>query len=236
MKVLGVIQAREGSKRVKNKNIRLLAGKPLIAYTIEASKASRILNRTIVSTDSKEIAKIAKRYGADVPFMRPKELAQDSTPDRPVLQHAVNWLIENANYYPEAIVILRPTSPLKTSKLIDEIINTFKESGADSVRTVNAVLGSSHPYWTYKMDENGRAKPFCEGINIEKYYQRQLLPDAYQVNGVVDIVKTDVLMNHELLWGEDMRLFEISEEMSIDIDTDLDFLFSEFLLSRKRSG
>lgn len=233
MKTLGLIQARGGSKSVPKKNIRLLNNKPLIAYTIAAASKSKKLDRVILSTDSKEIADIALKYGAEVPFLRPNDLAKDLTPDKPVWQHAVRWMNENADYFPEAIAILRPTTPFKTSEIIDSAIDLFIKTGADSVRSVSRVNPSSHPYWMFTLGDDGKGDPFCKGISIEKYYQGQLLPEAYSLNGVVDVLRTDNLFQNKSLWGEDMRLHIVEEDYAVDIDTELDFLVCEALLKQK---
>jgi len=231
MKVLGLIPARGGSKRVPKKNIRLLNGKPLITYTIEAAQKSIKLDRIIVTTDSLEIANICKKAGAEVPFIRPAEFAKGNTPDKPVLIHAIKWLKENENYYPDIIVILRPTTPFKTPEIIDKVITMLKQTGADSVRTMTKVEGVLHPYWMYKKYDSNRAIPFCSEISIDEYYQSQLLPIVFRINGVVDAIKTDVILNHIFLYGEDMRFFEISEGFSIDIDTEIDLQLCEIIMN-----
>ena len=234
MKIVGIISARAGSKRVPNKNIKPLNGKPLIAYTIEAALAATQLDRIIVSTDGEEISNVAMSLGADVPFIRPEELAQDDTPDKPVFRHALNWLKTNANYTADAVVILRPTTPFKTAGLIDEVIEFFKSSGADSARTVTKSEGVYHPYWMYNKDEEGRASSFVDGIDISQYYQSQLLPPAYRLNGVVDIIKSDIVSNDsDSLYGDDMRIYEIPEAISIDIDTEMDFEICESLMEKR---
>ncbi len=131
--------ARGGSKRVKRKNIRPLAEKPLIAYTIQSAIKSKKINRLIVSTDDPEIAKVAEEYGAEVPFLRPASLAQDDTPDQPVFQHALESLKEHDGYEPDIVVHLRPTTPLKTPQTIDKVIEKMRETKADIVRTMTPV-------------------------------------------------------------------------------------------------
>ena len=179
MKVLGIIPARCGSKRVKSKNIKLLNGKPLIVYTIEAARKSKKLDRCIVSTDCQEIANISKKAGADVPFLRPPEFAEDVSHDKLYILHALDFFKKNENYIPDAIVILRPTTPFKTAKIIDAVIKLLEKSKADSVRTMTKTEGVFHPYWMYKQDEDNNAIPlFKEGI-AEKYYQRCLSIPIY---------------------------------------------------------
>ncbi len=128
MKVLGIIPARGGSKGVPGKNTRLLAGKPLISYTIEAALKSKFIDRLIVSTDDEEIAKVAEKYGAEFPFLRPANLAQDDTPDQPVFQHAIKILKIQDDYEPDIVLNLRPTTPLKTSHTIDKVVEKMRQN------------------------------------------------------------------------------------------------------------
>ena len=166
MNVLGIIPARGGSKRVINKNIRDLAGKPLISFTIKAALGSKLINRLIVSTDNEEIAEIAKRYGAEVPFLRPASLAQDDTPDQPVFQHALKSLSKQDGYEPDIVLNLRPTTPFKTPKTIAKVIEKMRETKADIVRTMSPVESVNHPYWMYNMKSDCKTVPFLDTINI----------------------------------------------------------------------
>lgn len=230
MKAVGIIPARGGSKRIPRKNIRLLAGKPLIAYTIEAALRSTHLERLIVSTDDEEIAEISKQYGAEIPFLRPASLAEDSTPDQPVLRHTLEWLREYNKYEPDIVLNLRPTTPFKTPQTIDRVIQITADTGADIVRTMTLVEGVHHPYWMYTLSEDRDALPFMDGIEVTPYYQRQLLPPVYRINGVVDAYKTTVIESGNILDNHNMRAVVISEEESIDIDTEFDFKLCEFIL------
>ena len=231
MKFVGLIPARGGSKGIPDKNIRLLCGKPLIAYTIEAALASKILDRVIVSTDSPQIAKIAIKYGAEAPFLRPSEIATDDTPDRPVMEHLIHWLQQNDNYCFDYLTYLRPTTPLKTSILIDEALKKIvKNPSYSGLRSVTKAEGVHHPYWMYKID-SGQLQPFIDTIDVSNYYQRQLLPHCYRINGVVDIVNVNsVLSNEKYLYGKKVTYYEIEEHFSIDIDTTFDLLLCEFIL------
>ncbi|MBL4752373.1 MAG: acylneuraminate cytidylyltransferase family protein [Flavobacteriales bacterium] len=234
MKIVGIVSARAGSKRVPNKNIKPLHGKPLIGYTIEAALASTLLDRVIVSTDGAEIADVAASFGAAIPFMRPDALAQDDTPDKPVFRHALEWLKNNDGYAADAVVILRPTTPFKTAALIDEVIAYYQSTGAGSVRTVTKAEGVYHPYWMYNKDADGRASSFVEGVDISQYYQSQLLPDAFRLNGVVDIVNAAIVSDDsDSLYGDDMRIYEIPEAVSMDIDTEMDFKICESIMEKR---
>jgi len=234
MKYVGLIPARSGSKGIPDKNICLLCGKPLIAYTIEAALSSNFLDRVIVSTDSTKIADIAIEYGAEVPFLRPKNLAADDTPDRPVMIHLINWLHENEDYSFDYLTYLRPTTPLKTSNIIDNALEKISEDQSYSgLRSVTKAEGVNHPYWIYKVEKN-QLKPFIDNIDISKYFQRQLLPECFRVNGVVDIVKVrSVVSEEKYLYGENVTFYEIDEDFSVDIDTEFDLLLCEFLLKSR---
>ena len=233
MKVLGIIPARGGSRRVPKKNIRLLAGEPLILYTIEAALKSKHINRLIVSTDDPEIAKVAEEYGAEVPFLRPASLAQDDTPDQPVFQHALESLKEHDGYEPDIVVHLRPTTPLKTPQTIDKVIEKMRETKADIVRTMTPVEGVHHPYWMYSLSENGRTTPIMKNIKVSEYYQSQLLPPVNRISCVADAMKASLIHEGVILDSNNMIGVVTSLEESIDIDTDFDFLLAECLLQMK---
>jgi CMP-N,N'-diacetyllegionaminic acid synthase len=228
-KVLGVIPARGGSKRIPRKNIRKLLGKPLIAYTIEEALKSELIDRLIVSTDDKETADIAKQYGAEVPFIRPADLAGDNVGDQPVFLHALERMDKLYSYRPDIVLNLRPTSPLKTQSTIELVIRKAIDGDVDIVRTMTRVEGNEHPFWMYKLSKSGLANAFMEDIDINQYYQSQLLPPIYRLNAVVDAYKTKQIYENSILSGKTHGL-EIPIIETIDIDTELDFRFCEFLL------
>jgi CMP-N,N'-diacetyllegionaminic acid synthase len=230
LECLAIIPARGGSKKVPRKNIRSLAGQPLIGWTIQAALACTGLQRVIVSTDDPEIAEIAHSYGAQVPFMRPVELAQDDTPDLPVYQHALAWLASQEGYRPELVAWLRPTSPLRTAQDIQNAIQLLAESRADCVRSV--CLAEHHPYWMKRL-EGEHLRPFLDGADERTYYRRQLLPPVYRLNGAVDVVRCANLGERDSLFGGDMRGYIMPPERSIDIDSELDFAVAELLLQRR---
>jgi CMP-N,N'-diacetyllegionaminic acid synthase len=229
---LGIIPARGGSKGVPRKNIRQLAGKPLIAWTIEVALACPSLERVIVSTDDQEIAEIARQYGAKVPFIRPAELAQDDTPDLPVYLHALSWLVEHKGYRPDIVVWLRPTTPLRMVKDIETVMELLVESKADCVRSV--CLTEHHPYWMKRLDGD-RLVPFVSGSDERRYYRRQLLPPVYRLNGMVDAVRCGTVNERESLFGGDMRGYVVPTERSIDLDSELDFTLAELLMQKGES-
>jgi len=235
MNNLALIPARGGSKAVVKKNIRLLNGIPLIAYTIKTALKNPRIKKVIVSTEDKEIAAIAKAHGADVPFLRPVDLAQDTTPDKPVIQHTLDWLKTNQHFEPDLLIYLRPTSPFKTNQIIDECLDKLEANKQfTSLRTVNLAEGTDHPYWMFR-SENNTLKPFIEHVDISKYYQRQLLPECYKLNGVIDIVRPEVVTKNENMYGDNIGFVEINLLNAVDIDNEMDFTFAEFLMKEKRN-
>ena len=231
IKTVAIILARGGSKGVPRKNIRDLYGKPLIAYAIEPGLQATTIDRVIVSTDDEEIADIAKEYGAEVPFIRPTELAEDNTADMPVYRHLIEWLKENEDYSFDLLVNLRCTTPLKTAKMIDDAVNLLKTGNCDSVRTANLVRGEEHPYWMFKKGDDGIAESFVDGIKLEDYHQRQLLPPCYALNFLVDAMRVDVVMKSSYPCGTKVKLLEIEDILrTLDIDTEEDLAICNALL------
>ena len=223
MKHLAIIPARGGSKRIPSKNIKKLNGKPLIVHTVDFALQSNFFDRVIVSTDSEEIANIALKAGAEVPFMRPTELAQDHVTDKPVISHCVNWIEKNENDLPDLIWYLKPTSPLRFKTDLLKIEKQFIRSKPDSIRSVTKVQSTDHPYWMFVKDEQGFSEPLIKGIHIKDYYQSQLLPPVYQLNGNYEVISIGTLKNHDFLFGEKISLYETAQDSSLDIDTPEDF-------------
>ena len=217
MRTLGLIPARGGSKSVPRKNVRELAGKPVLAWTVEAALECPLLDRVVVSTDDEEIAEVARRHGAEAPFLRPAELARDDTPDLPVYRHALEALGEG----PDAVAWLRPTVPLRTADDVTAAIRLLEGTGADCVRSVCAAEHS--PYWMGRV-EGDRFLPLLE----EVFDRRQLLPEIYRLNGAVDVVRCASV--GDVLFGGDVRAYVMPPERSVDIDGELDFLIAEALL------
>jgi CMP-N-acetylneuraminic acid synthetase len=226
--IVAIVPARGGSKGIPKKNIALLAGKPLLSYSIEVGLESSLIDRVFVSTDDEEIAKVALSFDAEI-LHRPKELAGDDTPDLPVFQHAISYL-EDQGYHPEILVNLRPTCPLRDVKDVNSAIQKMVDSNCDAVRTITTV--KHHPYWMGKL-KNDRLFPFIDGIDVQKYYQRQLLPDAYIINGGVDVMRAENIIKNKSLYGNDIRAVFMPPERSIDIDTNLDLRIAETILSQR---
>lgn len=218
-KIFGIIPARGGSKSIPKKNIALLMGKPLLYYTIREATKSKLLDAFIVSTDDEEIAEIAKTLGADVPFLRPKELGQDLTLDLPVFQHALSWLKENRGWEPEILVNLRPTSPLRIVGDIDKVINFILKTGCDSVRTISK---GKNPFKMWYFDDNEyRISPLMSTEHYEKLgtdVPRQLLPqNIYHQNNMVDATRTKFIKEGRI-YGPDIRGVVIEAQRDADID------------------
>lgn len=228
-KILGVIPARGGSKGIPNKNIINLCGRPLISYTLDAAKKSRYLTDVIVSTDSKEIAAVAKSFGGHVPFMRPNNLAADSTPSAPVVAHAIDFM-ENLNKFKyDAVILLQPTTPLRITNDIDKVINLWIEERVDSVVSVVNV-GSEHPLRMKRIIGNRLINYIDQGV--EDMRPRQHLPSVYIRNGAVYLRGRDAFMNSMSLVGENVLPYIMPEERSINIDAIKDLVYAEFVLSK----
>lgn len=237
MKILGIIPARGGSKSIPRKNIKDLGGKPLIAWTIEAAKSSGVLDRLMLTTDDAEIAEVGRRWGAEVPFIRPKELAEDNTPTLPVLQHAVSRLKENENYAPDAVMLLQPTAPLRQPEHIKDAIELLEKSGADSVVSVVEIPGHFSPYWAVVEDESGYAKLFIGDPIRKRIARRQDFPKkTYAHNGAIYLFKTHLLfdLSEPSLYGEHIRLYPMEEKHSVNIDSPEDWELAERTLEKLR--
>lgn len=229
MKILGFIPARSGSKRIPQKNIKLLNGKPLIAYTIEAARRSVYINRVIVSTDSEEIATVAKTCGAEVPFLRPENISQSDSTEMQFFEHALDWFSDNENYEPDLIVLLYPTTPFRKHETIDKAIEELlRHPEADSLRSIK--LCSEHPYKMWAIKE-GHLKPFVKdkdpNIHTLSY---QLLPSVYIQNASIYATRLLTIKNKKSPTGDIIIPFVMDEIESIDINTSLDFQFAEMVM------
>ncbi len=230
--VLTLIPARGGSKSIPRKNIRPFAGHPLIAYSIAAGLCAETVTRVIVSTDDDEIASVARRYGAETPFLRPDEYSQDNTPDLPVFQHALNWLEEHDGYRPEIVVHLRPTSPFRRVSHIDEAVyRLMARPEADAVRTV--CVPFQNPFKMWRIEPDGFMRPLGVelGISHEPYNQpRQMLPEVYWQTGYVDVAWSDTILVKDSMTGERILPLIIDPSQWIDIDSADDWRRAERLL------
>jgi len=233
MDVLAIIPARGGSKSIPRKNIQLLANFPLIAYSISAGLAAESITRLIVSTDDEEIAQISLRYGAEVPYLRPVELAQDDTPDLPVFQHALEWLEKHEQYSPDIVVQLRPTSPLRQTQHIDRAVwRLIEHPESDAVRTV--CIPFQNPFKMWRIDSNGYMQPIMD-IGIQEPYNlpRQSLPEVYWQTGYVDAVWASTIRSKHSMTGERILPLIIGADEWIDIDSPDDWRRAERLIENK---
>lgn len=239
MEILAVIPARGGSKGIPGKNIKPLAGKPLIAWTIEATKRSKYVTRTIVSTDDEKIASVAREHGAEAPFLRPAEISHDLATDVEFLTHTLEWLRENEGYEPDIVLRLPPTSPLRTTAHIDEGIQKLIDTPeADAVRPV--IEAPKHPYKMWKIGNGGTfLEPFLSkeftGFDEPHNLPRQLFPKVYLHTGAMDIIRRDTILKQKSTSGKKLTFFFMDSESSVNIDHPLDFEFAEFIM-RKRLG
>lgn len=229
--VAAIIPARGGSKGVPRKNIRLLGGFPLLAYSIAAAQLSQYISRAIVSTDDDEIAEIAKRFGADVPFMRPAEFATDAAGDYEVIRHAVDWLGKNEGKIPGYFVHLRPTTPLREIALVDEAIRRFfNADGFTSLRSAHPAPES--PYKWFRMKGKDQFQSFIPNLSNEDInHDRRSYPTAYVPDGYVDIVKTEHILATGTVHGEKMMAY-ISPDCT-EVDTPREFELLAYELAHK---
>jgi len=233
--VLALIPARGGSKGIPRKNLRDFAGAPLIVYSIAAALQSELVTRVIVSTDDHEIAKVARAWGAEVPFMRPDQFAQDDTTDLPVFEHALQWLQKNQGYLPEIVIQLRPTSPIRPVGLLDEaIIKLIAHPEADCVRGV--VPSGQNPFKMWRINREGQLEPLLEVAGLREPYNapRQALPQTYWQTGHIDAIRSTTILTKHSLTGDLILPLMIDPLYTVDIDTPDDFLTSARLISDPR--
>ena len=219
--ILALIPARGGSKGIPRKNIRLFAGYPLIAWSIAAAKRSSLVTRVIVSTDDEEIAAVAREWGAETPFLRPSELAQDHTTDLPVFEHVLKWLEDMEGYRPEVVVQLRPTSPIRPKTMVDDAIRILlNHEDADCARGVVPAGQNPFKMWLF----NGEGKPLnplleVKGIPEPYNAPRQILPPAYWQTGHIDAIRVSTIVDKKSLTGDVIYPLLIDPKYTVDIDT-----------------
>jgi CMP-N-acetylneuraminic acid synthetase len=231
MNILAIIPARAGSKGVPNKNARMLGGKPLIAYSIEQALKSKFIQDIVVSTDSEEIAEIAREFGAAVPFIRPAHLSSDTAKSIDVVIHAVEFLKGQGKNY-DGIILLQPTSPFREVSLIDSAIEQFFSSEIDSLVSVKPVPNEYNPHWVYEINENG----FLSLSTGEKAIisRRQDLPISFHRDGSIYITSIDVLLSSQSFYGEKLGFIETKSEINVNIDTMEDWERAEVLIQMKK--
>ena len=232
MRVLGLIPARGGSKGVPRKNIRLLAGRPLLAYTADAALAAQHLTRVVLSTDDEEIAEVGRACGLEVPFMRPAELAQDASPTLPVIQHAVSWFSARGESF-DAVCLLQPTNPLRRAADIDGCIERLIQSDADAVVAVLPVPPEHNPHWVYFAAADGALR--LSTGEATPLPRRQDLPPAFHREGSVYVTRREVLMETNSLYGRRLLGYPVNPQRSVNIDNQEDWARAESLLSSKEN-
>lgn len=229
--IYAIIPARGGSKGVPKKNIKYLKGYPLIAYSIAAAKLSKKIDRVIVSTESTEIAEIARKFGAEVPFLRPDEYAQDKSPDIDFINHAIDWFGHHENNQPYLLVHLRPTTPLRDPTLVDSAINSLiAKKNATSLRSAHEL--AEPPQKMMGMNDVYLTGLFPQDTRPEYYnLPRQQFAKAYHPNGYVDIIKTDFVKNHGTLHGP--KILGFVTPFTIEIDNPEDFRYLEYIVEKE---
>lgn len=227
--ILALLTARGGSKGVPRKNIREVGGKPLITWTIEAALKSAHDLRVLVSTDDVEIAAVSKASGAEVPFLRPDHLAVDTASSEAVVFHALDWLERQANYRPDLILLLQPTSPLRTSQDIDDALQLQMENDAEAV--VSVTMNERPIQWLRKVDDEGI---LAHVVTTGHIARRQEAEQLYQLNGAIYLIKPDVLVREKTFYPPRTHAYIMPPERSLDIDTDFDLLLADFLLTDRQ--
>lgn len=233
LEIVGLVPARGGSKGLPGKNLRLLGGRTLVARAVESGLQSRLVNRVILSTDSAAIAEEGKRAGAEVPFLRPAELALDATPTAPVVIHALRWLEENEGARPDILVLLQPTAPLRQPRHVDEALELLLAAKARSVISVTPVPGHHHPYWQFSIRE-GFLCPFTEGGKTPP--RRQDLPPTYTRNGAIYAAWAEEWLSGRMAYGPGCVPYVMEPGESVNIDSPEDMVLAECIMSRREEG
>lgn len=232
MKVVAIIPARAGSMGIRNKNIKDFCGKPLIAHAIETCKECSNIDRIILSTDSKEFADIGRKYGAEVPFMRPKEFSSSSIGIEPTLKHAYEWLKENDNYEADYLCLILPTNPLRQPFHLTDSILLAKENDYDSVVSVNEIPANHTPYWAVVEDKSrGKVRFFQTESLTDGYIRRQEFPQkCYARNDIIYVLKPKNLYESKPnLYGEKVKLYETESFYEGDLNTSNEWIIAENL-------
>ncbi|WP_139958080.1 acylneuraminate cytidylyltransferase family protein [Flavicella sediminum] len=229
MKILGIIPARGGSKGVPRKNIKLLGKKPLLQYTSEIALASDLIDTLVLSSDDEEIMVVAKSLGIEVPFKRPMDLAIDTAPTLPVIQHALAYY-KNLGIEFEAVCLLQVTSPFRTVEFLNQAIEKFKKANTDSLVSVQKVPHEFNPHWVFEPNASGNLKIATGEEQIIS--RRQDLPIAYHRDGSIYITKTNVILEQNSLYGASVAYIESPKEAYVNIDTMADWKKAEVVLKQ----
>ncbi len=228
--VIALIPARGGSKGIPRKNIRILQGKPLLAWTIEAARASVTVDRVVVSTEDPDIAAVAEQWGAEVPFRRPESLAADDTPGIEVVLHAIQWFQKEVQVEQDfVVVVLQPTSPLRTTQDIEAALEMFTNPKVQAV--VSVCEAEHHPWWMNTLPEDRNMRDFLspQALNTN----RQELPAYYRLNGALFAGYASYIQSHHGFYGPNTYAYIMPQWRSVDIDTEMDWLLAEAILQQK---
>ncbi|MDD5627229.1 MAG: acylneuraminate cytidylyltransferase family protein [Patescibacteria group bacterium] len=234
--ILAIIPARGGSKSVPKKNIHSLLGKPLLYYAIKEAKRSKYIDRLICSTDSKEIAAVAKKYGCAVPFLRPSRFSRDTSQDIEWYRHALVWLKNKENYAPDLVVNLRPTAPLRTAEQIDQAIKIVIDYNADGLKTV--AQSDKHPHKMWRIKKGVFLEPYLKTSFRLKYgpdVPRQKLEPIYWQNAVIDITRPKFILQENRVFGNKLVTMAMSLEDSVDLDSILDFKIATQIMRERQN-
>ena len=229
MKVLAIIPARGGSKGVPGKNIKVVGGKPLIGWTIISALEAEGIDRVMVSTDSEEIAEVARDYSVEIPFLRPGEISRDDTPGIEPILHAVRWCSQEEGYKPDYVICLQPTSPFRTTEDIEKAIRFAFDRDADSVVSVTPV--DHHPNWMQVIDDEVRLNDFIEGGY--EVIKRQDMEPVYALNGAIYLIRRDLLLSRKTFFVTDTFAYIMPPERSLDIDTPWDMHLANLIFEDK---
>lgn len=232
MRVLGLVPARGGSKGIPGKNIKILGGKPLLAYTAEAAHNASSLTKVVLSTEDSRIAEVGKTLGLAVPFLRPESLATDKSPTLPVICHALDWLAQRGEHF-DAVCLLQPTNPFRTSAEIETGVALLKQQAADTVLSIRSVPKEFHPAWVYLASNDGHLH-LANG-DAQPLPRRQDLPPAYHRDGSIYITRTQVIRETHSLYGKKTCGFEPTSPY-LNLDTLEDWRRAEAMLSKEAGG
>lgn len=230
MKVLAIIPARGGSKGIPRKNLVDVAGMPLIAHSISHAREARLVDRVIVSSEDEEILQVSRAWGAETPFVRPMELAEDHVFDHPVFEHALRWLSQNEDYEPDVVVHLRPTAPYRKPAWIDEAVEKLVATpSAHSIRSVSAP--AQHPYRIFRIGQDGFLDPILKHEHPVPYLlRRQDLPAMYYYNCVIDVTRPATVLELQSMTGDRILPYFMDPDDALDIDTPRDLEVTRFLM------
>lgn len=233
MNIVAIIPARGGSKGIVRKNLIPINGKPMVAYSIEHALASKTINKVVLSSDDQEIINVGKKYGAEVPFVRPAELAEDHVLDLPVFEHALNFLKDKEGYEADIVVHLRPTTPYRKANWIDKAVELLiSNPDADAVRSVS--IPEKHPYRMFTIDKKGFLDPIMKHEHPEPFLlRRQDHPPVYHYNCVIDVTKPATIFGKKSMTGDRLLPYVMNSDEVVDVDTQRDVLYIEYFFKDK---